>query len=109
VWRSTSAIHLSGLAQIEKGIDSLTKADTDNRLTDDLTYLLTILLFFLVKKQDNKCNKRDKLKNNNKLTNLMVPEGLALVLNFLEIPASSWHSRTTVSKTVSPDGIPPAT
>jgi len=39
----------------------------------------------------------------------MVPEGLALVLNFLEIPASSWHSRTTVSKTVSPDGIPPAT
>jgi len=48
VWRSTSAIHLPGLAQIEKGIaqiekgiDSLTRADTDNRLTDDLTYLLT--------------------------------------------------------------------
>jgi len=41
VWRSTSAIHLPGLAQIEKEIDSLTRADTDNRLTDDLilTYL----------------------------------------------------------------------
>jgi len=29
VWRSTSAIHLSGLAQIEKGIDSLARADTE--------------------------------------------------------------------------------
>jgi len=37
------ALHFSntfpGLAKIEKGIDSLPRADTDNRLTDDLTYI----------------------------------------------------------------------
>jgi len=34
-------MHLPGLAQIKKGIDSLTRADT-NRLTDDLAHLLTL-------------------------------------------------------------------
>jgi len=44
MWRSTSAIHLPGLAQIEKEVDSLTRAYTDIRLTEGLTYLLTYLL-----------------------------------------------------------------
>jgi len=49
VWRSTSAIHLSDLAQIEKEIDSLTRADTDNRLIDEATYLL--YMFGIVEKK----------------------------------------------------------
>jgi len=43
VWLSTSTIYLLALTQIENGIDSLTRANTDNRFT----YLLTYLLFFI--------------------------------------------------------------
>jgi len=46
------ALHFSntfpGLAKIEKGIDSLPRADTDNRLTDDLTYILMILMAIII-------------------------------------------------------------
>jgi len=41
------ALHFSntsGLAQIERGIDSLTRADTNNRLTDDLTLAIFVYI-----------------------------------------------------------------
>ena len=51
---STLAIHLPVLAQIEKEIDTLTRHDTDNSFTDDLTYLLTyFLVSFLVIEKSN--------------------------------------------------------
>ena len=45
--RSTLAIYLLGLAQLEKEKDSLTRANTDNRLTDDLTLLRLKSFYFL--------------------------------------------------------------
>jgi len=45
LWRSTSVIHLFGIAQIEKGINSLTRADPTKGYLTLLTYLLTYFLY----------------------------------------------------------------
>jgi len=42
--RATSVIHLPGLAQIDKELDSPTRADTDNRLNDYLIYFTYLLI-----------------------------------------------------------------